>query len=77
MVLYRITLFPLAENIRSAYPELLVPFYSEDSVFGGMDREAANPPPGAGTGPGVLPGAVQVAIHLQLPFSGGGGEMSV
>ena len=33
MVLYGITLFPLAEELRVADPGLLLPFYVDDAVF--------------------------------------------
>ena len=35
MVLYRITLFPLTEELRAADLGLLFPFYAEDVVFDG------------------------------------------
>ena len=33
MVLYRITLVPLVEELRSADPGLLYPFYADDAAF--------------------------------------------
>ena len=41
MVLYRITLVPLAEELRAAEPGLLSPFYSADADFGGSERQSA------------------------------------
>ena len=38
MVLYGITLVPLAEELRAADPGLLSPFYSADADFGGSER---------------------------------------
>ena len=35
MVLYRITLVPLAEELRAADPGLLSPFYEDDAAFNG------------------------------------------
>ena len=35
MVLYRITLLPLAEELRAADPGILSPFYAEDATFDG------------------------------------------
>ena len=33
MVLYGITLIPLAEELRAAYPGILLPFYADDAAF--------------------------------------------
>ena len=41
MVLYRITLVPLAEELRAADPGLLSPFYADDAVFNGLARRSA------------------------------------
>ena len=41
MVLYRITLVPLAENLRDADTTLLSPFYTDDVVFDGLERRSA------------------------------------
>ena len=38
MVLYGITLFPLAEELRAAEPGLLYPFYADDVAFDGLAR---------------------------------------
>ena len=38
MVLYRITLVPLLEELRDAYPTLLSPSYADDAVFDGSER---------------------------------------
>ena len=38
MVLYRITLAPLIEEIRAADPGLLSPFYADDTAFDGSAR---------------------------------------
>ena len=38
MVLYGITLSPLAEELRAADPGLLSPFYADDAVFDGSER---------------------------------------
>ena len=35
MVLYGITLFPLAEELRAVDPGLLSPFYEDDAAFDG------------------------------------------
>ena len=42
MVLYGITLVPLAEDLRSADPGLLSPFYADDAAFGGLVRQSAH-----------------------------------
>ena len=36
MVLYSITLVPLAKEVRAADPGLLFPFYADDAEFGGL-----------------------------------------
>ena len=36
MVLYRITLVPLAEELQAADPGLLSPFYVDDAAFDGL-----------------------------------------
>ena len=36
MVLYSITLVPLAEEVRAADPGLLFPFYADDAEFGSL-----------------------------------------
>ena len=41
MFLYRITLVPLAEELRAADPGLLSPFYADDAAFGGSVRQSA------------------------------------
>ena len=41
MVLYRITLVPLAEELRAADPGLLSPFYTDDAAFNGSERRSA------------------------------------
>ena len=41
MVLYGITLVPLAEELRAADPGLLSPFYAEDAMFDGSERRSA------------------------------------
>ena len=41
MVLYGITLVPLAEELRAADPGLLSPFYADDATFEGSARRSA------------------------------------
>ena len=41
MVLYGITLVPLAEELRAADPGLLSPFYADDAMFDGSARRSA------------------------------------
>ena len=41
MVLYGITLVPLAEELRAADPGLLSPFYADDAAFDGLARRSA------------------------------------
>ena len=41
MVLYRITLVPLAEELRTADPGLLSPFYADNAAFDGLSRRSA------------------------------------
>ena len=41
MVLYGISLVPLVEDIRYAYPTLLDPFYADDVAFDGSVRRSA------------------------------------
>ena len=41
MVLYGITLVPLVEELRAAYPGILSPFYADDTAFGGLARRSA------------------------------------
>ena len=41
MVLYRIALVPLAEELRLADPGLLSPFYADDAAFDGSERHSA------------------------------------
>ena len=41
MILYRITLFPLAEKLRAADPEILSPFYVDDAAFDGLAQRSA------------------------------------
>ena len=41
MVLYRITLAPLAEELQAADPGLLSPFYADDAAFDGLSRRIA------------------------------------
>ena len=40
MVLYGITLVPLAEELRAADPGLLSPFYADDAAFDGLERRS-------------------------------------
>ena len=40
MVLYRITLVPLAEELRVADPGLISPFYADDAAFDGLVRRS-------------------------------------
>ena len=42
MVLYGITLVPLAEELRAADPGLLLPFYAGDAAFDGSDQRIAH-----------------------------------
>ena len=41
MLLYMITLIPLAEELRAADPELLSPFYADDAAFDVLARQGA------------------------------------
>ena len=41
MILYRITLVLLAEELRAAYPGLLSLFYADDASFDGSARQIA------------------------------------
>ena len=41
MVLYGITLIPLAEELRAADSGLLPPFYADDADFEGLARRSA------------------------------------
>ena len=41
MVLYGITLVPIAEELRSVDPGILSPFYADDAAFGGLARKSA------------------------------------
>ena len=41
MVLYGITLFPLAEDLKDTDPTLLSPFYMNDTAFDGLGRWSA------------------------------------
>ena len=41
MVLYGITLVPLAEELQAADPGLLYPFYADDAAFDGLARRIA------------------------------------
>ena len=41
MVLYRIILVPLAEELRSADPVLLSPFYVEDAAFDSLAQQSS------------------------------------
>ena len=41
MVLYRITLFPLAEELRAADPGIFSPFYADNAVFDGSSQRNA------------------------------------
>ena len=42
MILYGITLVPLAKDLRAAGPGLLSPFYADDVVFDGSARRSAH-----------------------------------
>ena len=42
MVLYRITLVPLAEELRAAHPGFLSPFYADDSEFESSAQRSAH-----------------------------------
>ena len=42
MVLYGITLAPLAEELRTEEPGLLYPFYADDAAFDGSERRSAH-----------------------------------
>ena len=44
MVLYGITLAPLEEELRAAYPGLLSPFYADNAAFDGLARRSAHLP---------------------------------
>ena len=41
MVLYGITLVPLAEELQAADPGILYPFYDDDASFDGLARQSA------------------------------------
>ena len=41
MVLYRITLVPLAEELQAVDPGLLSPFYADDAAFDSLERRSA------------------------------------
>ena len=41
MFLGGITLVPLVEDLRVAYPGLILPFYADDAGFGGSARQSA------------------------------------
>ena len=41
MVLYRITLIPLTEELSNADPTLLSPFYADDAAFDGSASSSA------------------------------------
>ena len=41
MVLYRITLIPLAEELKAAYSGLLSPFYADDVAFNSLVQQSA------------------------------------
>ena len=41
MVLYGITLVPLAEELQAADPGLLSPFYADNAAFDGLARRSA------------------------------------
>ena len=41
MVLYGITLIPLAKELRAEDLGLLSPFYADNAVFGGLERRSA------------------------------------
>ena len=41
MVLYGITLVPLAEELRAADTGLILPFYTDDTAFDGLARRSA------------------------------------
>ena len=41
MVLYGITLVPIAKELIVAYPGILSPFYVDDAVFDGLERKSA------------------------------------
>ena len=41
MVLYRITLVPLEEELRAVDPGILSPFYADDAAFDGLARQSA------------------------------------
>ena len=41
MVLYGITLAPLAEELRTEEPGLLYPFYADDAAFDGSEQRSA------------------------------------
>ena len=41
MVLYRITLVPLSEELRAADPGFISPFYADDAVFNGLAQRSA------------------------------------
>ena len=43
MVLYGITLVPLAEELRAADTGLLSPFYADDAAFNSLARQSAHP----------------------------------
>ena len=41
MFLYDITLVPLSEKLRDAYPTLISPFYADDAAFDGLTQRSA------------------------------------
>ena len=41
MVLYGITLVPLAEELRAADPGILSPFYADNAAFDGLAQRSA------------------------------------
>ena len=58
MVLYGITLVPLVEDLRAAYPGLLSLFYTDDGAFDGSARRITHLLKllmKRGDGPGIFP----------------------
>ena len=80
MILYRITLVPLAEELQVAEPGLLSPFYADDAAYDGLERRSAHLLKllmKRGSDRRYFPKQAKSLFILDIPGPRGGGETVV
>ena len=80
MVLYSITLIPLAEELQAADPVILSPFYEDDAAIDSLARCSAqllNLLMKRGMDQGYLTKTAKYLFISESPWEGGGGKRGI